>query len=68
MSQAMFEVTAVATGEVRDADGNLLTTVHGKSETIQVPASELAKHTDEQLRAAGLDDTTIEQIRKEANR
>lgn len=58
-----FELTVTAAGEIRDADGRLVETVDSVPQTVQVSAAELASFTDDQLRAAGLDESTINQIR-----
>jgi hypothetical protein len=71
----MFTVTATATGEVRDADGHLLDaegnrvpedsgTVVTATQTMTVPAVMLARYTDDELRAAGLNGDSIAHIRR----
>ena len=51
-----------AEGEIRNAAGELVERVPIE-ETVEVPIAELAAFTDDQLRAAGLDDNTITHIR-----
>lgn len=58
-----FAMTVLAAGEVRDADGRLLSTSVPEATTVQVTAEELRSFTDDQLRAAGLDEQTITEIR-----
>ena len=76
--EAMFTVTATATGEVRDAEGYLLDadgkrvpedsgTVVTATEQVTVPASALARYTNDELRAAGLTKDSITQIRNTRN-
>lgn len=76
MPDQMFTVTATATGEVRDADGHLLDsegnrvaedsgTVVTATQTVTVPASVLARYSDDELRAAGLTEDSIAQIRNQ---
>jgi hypothetical protein len=55
-------LTIRAEGEIRNADGNLVERVPIE-ETVEVPISELQQFTDDQLRAAGLDEPTITTIR-----
>lgn len=57
-----FSLTVTAAGEVRDADGRLVDSCE-TTQTVQVSAEDLRSFTDEQLRAAGVDDQTIAQIR-----
>jgi hypothetical protein len=57
----LYEVIIRATGEVRDADGNLIssTPVEGR---MTATAAELHGLTPEQLRAAGLSPEHVRQI------
>jgi predicted transcriptional regulator len=66
MSQAVggYALTVVAEGEVRNARGELVETVTG-TETVTVSVEELRSFTDDQLRAAGLDEATIAHIRSD---
>lgn len=66
-AEARFEIQAIATGEVRDAEGNLVNTVQGM-ETWQVSAAELASFTDDVLRSAGLTDDQIAEVRTATDR
>lgn len=61
-AEARFQIQAIATGEVRDAEGNLVNTVQGM-DTWQVSAAELASFTDDVLRSAGLTDDQIAEVR-----
>jgi len=70
MPELMFEIKAVAHGEVRAGpndpngleEGTLISSTDDVHTRI-VSASQLAKKSDDALRAAGLDDATIAQIR-----
>lgn len=56
-----FALTVHAEGEVRDADGKLIPV--SSTGMVEVSISELQGFSDDQLRAAGLDDSTIAKIR-----
>lgn len=62
MTATTFGVTVRAEGEVRDRHGNIVERVSGTT-TIEVPIADLQSFTDDQLREAGLDEHTINQIR-----
>lgn len=57
-----FALTVHAAGETRDSTGQVVDRPAGTS-TVEVSAEQLRAFTDDELRAAGLDDATIAQIR-----
>jgi len=62
MSQ-MFEVVIKASGEVRDIDGNLVSTADAVFETAGVSADQLSTIPRDELLAAGLTDEQINDIK-----
>jgi hypothetical protein len=62
MSQ-MYEVVVKAAGEVRDQDGNLLSSSDVEFDRQVVTADELSAMPTEDLRAAGLTDQQINDIK-----
>lgn len=55
MTEGTFKVIALATGEVRDADGNLIDTVTAEQERVV---------TEDDLRAMGMNPEQIAEIKK----
>lgn len=73
MASMQFALTGIATGEVRDAEGNLLSTEQATHvEPVEVDLDELRDAvtrrnlTDEQLRELGFTDDHIAQIRSDS--
>lgn len=61
----MYEIVINAGGEVRDQDGNLISTSEIEIDRAQVSADQLSTIPTEELRAAGLTDEQITEIKGE---
>jgi hypothetical protein len=59
----MFEVVIKAAGEVRDQDGNLVSTADVEFDRRMVSADQLSTLPDHELRAAGMTDQQITDIK-----
>jgi hypothetical protein len=59
----MYEVVVKAAGEVRDKDGNFISSSEGVFERKTVSADQLSTIPDDELRAAGMTDQQINDIK-----
>jgi hypothetical protein len=65
MSTMKFEVVIKAAGEVRDAEGNLISTSEVTFDKQTVSADQLSTIPTDELLAAGLTDAQINEIKGE---